>query len=34
MRVKETIRILTNFKDLRDESRSRQDYIDQLKSDL
>ena len=34
MRVKETIKILSNFKELRDGSKSRIDYIDELKSDL
>lgn len=34
MRVKETIKILSNFKELRDGSKSRIDYIDELKSDF
>ena len=34
MRIKETIRILQNFRELREESKSRSDYIDQLKEDL
>jgi len=34
MRIKETIRILSNFKELRDETRSRSEYLEQLKKDL
>jgi hypothetical protein len=28
MRVKETIRVLSNFKELRDENKSRKDYME------
>jgi ribosomal RNA methyltransferase Nop2 len=34
MRIKETIRILCNFKELRDGTRSRTEYMDQLKGDI
>lgn len=34
MRVKETIKVLTNFKELRDASKSRSDYLEELKTDL
>jgi ribosomal RNA methyltransferase Nop2 len=34
MRLKETIKILSNFKSLRNPERSRSDYIDELKNDL
>ena len=34
MRVKETVKVLSNFKELRDPSKSRPEYIDELKSDL
>jgi len=34
MRVKETIRILANFKELCQKGRSRVDYMDQLKADI
>lgn len=34
MRVKETVRVLANFKELREPTRSRKDYIVQLKADL
>lgn len=34
MRLRETIKILTNFKSLRDPNRSRADYIEELKNDL
>lgn len=34
MRVKETIRVLANFKELRDENKSRTEYMDQLKADI
>lgn len=34
MRIKETIRILANFKDLCQKNKSRQDYVEQLKSDI
>lgn len=33
-RVKEVVRVLDNFKELRDPSRARSDYMDQLKQDL
>jgi len=28
MRIKETIKVLSNFKELRDEEKSRSDYMD------
>jgi ribosomal RNA methyltransferase Nop2 len=34
MRLRENVKILTNFKQLRDNSRSRSDYIEELKNDL
>lgn len=34
MRVKETIRILSNFKELCQKGKSRVDYMEQLKSDI
>ena len=34
MRIKETVKVLSNFKELRDPEKSRQEYIDELKSDL
>lgn len=34
MRIRETIKILSNFKELRDKERGRQDYLDELKNDL
>jgi len=34
MRVKETVKVLSNFKELRDQSKSRADYLDELKNDL
>ncbi|KAJ2016911.1 rRNA (cytosine-C5-)-methyltransferase nop2 [Coemansia sp. S16] len=34
MRIQEIIRVLNNFADLRDPSRSRNDYMDQLKRDM
>ena len=34
MRIKENLKILSNFKQLRDEHRSRGDYMDELKNDL
>ena len=34
MRLKETVKVLSNFKELRDSNRSRQDYLDELKNDL
>ena len=34
MRVKETIRILANFKELCQKGKSRVDYMDQLKQDI
>ena len=34
MRIKETIKVLSNFKELRDPEKSRQDYMEQLKEDV
>ncbi len=34
MRIKETIRVLANFKDLCEANKSRADYMDQLKQDI
>ena len=34
MRIKETIKILSNFKELRDDSKDRQTYMDSLKQDV
>lgn len=34
MRIKETIRILSNFAELRDKAMSRGDYMDSLKNDI
>jgi len=34
MRIRENLKTLSNFKQLRTEERSRQDYIEQLKADL
>lgn len=34
MRIKETIRILSNFKELCQANKSRKDYMEQLKSDI
>ena len=34
MRIKETIKVLSNFKELRDAAKSRSDYMDQLKEDV
>lgn len=34
MRIKETIRILANLKELCQASKSRKDYMEQLKSDI
>ena len=34
MRIKETIKVLSNFKELRDSTKSRQDYMEQLKEDV
>jgi len=33
-RIQDIIRVLNNFKELREENRSRQDYVDQLKKDI
>ena len=34
MRVKETVKVLSNFKELRDPAKSRGEYLEELKSDL
>ena len=34
MRIKETIKVLSNFKELRDPAKARSDYMDQLKEDV
>lgn len=34
MRVKEAVKVLANFKDLRDQTKSRSDYLDELKHDI
>lgn len=34
MRLRDTVKVLTNFKQLRDPNRSRSDYIEELKNDL
>lgn len=34
MRIRENLKVLSNFKELRDENRSRSDYMEELKSDL
>jgi len=34
MRLKDTVKILQNFKELREEEKSRQDYLDTLKEDV
>ena len=34
MRLKDTVKVLQNFKELRDEEKTRQDYLDQLKEDV
>lgn len=34
MRVKETVKVLSNFKELRNPEKSRQDYLEELKSDI
>jgi ribosomal RNA methyltransferase Nop2 len=34
IRIKETVRILSNFQDLREKGKSRQDYMSQLKDDI
>ena len=34
MRVKETVKVLSNFKELRDQAKSRQDYLESLKADI
>ncbi len=34
MRLKENVKILSNFKDLRDQDKSRKDYIEELKHDI
>lgn len=34
MRVKETVKVLSNFKELRDQSKSRGDYLEELKNDI
>lgn len=34
MRIRETVKVLANFKDLRNPHKSRQDYLDELKNDI
>ena len=34
MRIKESVKTLSNFKQLKSEERSRVDYIEELKNDL
>jgi ribosomal RNA methyltransferase Nop2 len=34
MRLKDTVKVLQNFKELRDDEKTRQDYLDQLKEDV
>lgn len=34
MRLKETVKVLSNFKELRDPAKSRQEYLDELKNDI
>ena len=34
MRVKETIKILANFRELRDPNKARSDYLESLRNDL
>jgi ribosomal RNA methyltransferase Nop2 len=34
MRVKETIKILSNFRELRDPNKARSDYLESLRNDL
>ena len=34
MRIKENLKVLSNFRELRDEDRSRQDYLEELKNDF
>jgi len=34
MRIKETIKVLTNFKELREAGKARSDYMEQLKHDV
>ena len=34
MRLRDTVKVLTNFKSLRDANRSRSDYMEELKNDL
>jgi len=34
MRVKETVKVLSNFKELRNPEKSRQDYLEELKNDI
>ena len=34
MRIKETVRVLANFKTLRDGTQSRKDYLEQLVADI
>ena len=34
MRVRENVKILSNFKELRDSGKSRADYLDDLKNDI
>jgi len=34
MRIKESIKILSNFKQLKEDDRSRSEYVEELKGDL
>ena len=34
MRIKETVKVLSNFKDLRDPEKPRKDYVEELRNDI